>query len=101
MYANYATSSGLQIASAQISVNPGSLMGVDVQSPVSGKSILTIYDSESSSVAGKLVIALVEADAGMVGVNHEFFSPVVVNRGIYVVVSGTGTGCAYIIRFAL
>lgn len=80
---------------------PGSLMGVDVQCPTSGSNVLTIYDSASSNVAGKTVLCIVQADAGLVGINHEFFAPVGVNHGIYVAVSGIGTDYSYIVRFAL
>jgi hypothetical protein len=101
MYINYSTSSGLKTAAGQISAQPGSLMGFDAKSPTTGYNIFTIYDSEDSNVSGKLVIAIVESDAGMVAVNHEFFCPVNINRGIYVAVSGTGTDYSYIVRFAL
>lgn len=76
-------------------------MGIDVQCPSTGYNILTVYDSADSNTSGKLVIAIIEADAGMVGINHEFFAPVAVNRGIYVAVSGTGTDYSYIVRYAL
>lgn len=76
-------------------------MGVDVRCPDTGRTFLTVYDSENSDISGKLVLAELEADAGMVSINHEFFAPVAVNRGIYVDVSGTGVNYAYIVRFAL
>ncbi len=101
MYINYSTSSGLKTGPAQISTMAGSLMGVDVQCPSTGYNLITIYDSEDSSIAGKTVIAMVEADAGMVGINHEFFAPAAVNRGIYVSISGTGTDYSYIVRYSL
>lgn len=98
---NYSTSSGVKTAAAQITNQPGSLMGFDVQCPSTGYNILTVYDSEDSNTSGKLVLAIIEADAGMVGINHEFFAPTVVNRGIYVSVAGTGTDYSYIVRYAL
>ena len=101
MYINYSTPSGLKTANAQVSSMGGSLMGIDVQCPSSGKNLVTVYDSENSSTSGKLIICIVEADAGMVSINHEFFAPVAVNRGIYVSVSGTGTDYSYIVRYAL
>lgn len=101
MFINYSTSSGLKTTSTQISTQPGSLSGVDVRSPTSGVSYLTLYDSENSSTSGKLVLAVVEADAGMVSVNHEFFIPVAVNRGIYAELSGSGVDAQYIVRFSL
>lgn len=101
MYINYSSSSGLKTTSAQIVAIPGSLMGFDVMAASSGQNFFTIYDSEDSNVSGKTVLALIEADAGMVSINHEFFAPVGVNRGIYVAVSGTGTGYSYIVRFGV
>ncbi len=101
MYINYSTPSGLKTASAQISTMSGSLMGFDVQCPSSGYNIFTVYDSENSTTSGKTIIAVIEGDAGMVGINHEFFAPVAVNRGIYVSVSGTGTDYSYIVRYSL
>ena len=101
MYINYSTSSGLRSTSAQISSQPGSLMGIDAVSPSSGINYLTVYDSEDSNTTGKLVIAFVEVDAGMVSINHEFFAPVAVNRGIYIEMTGSGSGCSYIARYCL
>lgn len=101
MYVNYATSSGLKTAASQVSVNPGALMGIDVQCPSAGKNVLTIYDSANSSTSGKLVLSIIEADAGMVSINHEYFSPLTVNNGIYVSVSGTGTDYSYVVRYGI
>lgn len=101
MYINYSTPSGLKTTSAQISSRPGSLNGVDVQCPTTGYNIVTIYDSSTSDTSGKIVLAVVEADAGMVGINHEFFVPVAVNQGIYVSVTGTGTDYSYNVRYGL
>lgn len=101
MYINYSTPSGLKTASAQITTFPGSLSGIDVQCPDTGSVLLTAYDSADSNVSGKLVLAIVQADAGQIGINHEFFIPVVVNRGIYVAVSGSGTGYSYNVRYTL
>lgn len=98
---NYSTSSGLKTDSAQISVLCGSLRGLDVKAASAGSNLFTVYDSFNSSVSGKLVLAIIEADAGMVSVNHEFFSPLAVNNGIYVVVSGDGSDYSYIVRYAL
>lgn len=96
---NYSTPSGLKTASAQIIVGPGALSGLDGTAPTSSDVTVTLYDSEDSNVSGKLVLAIIELDAGMVSVNHEFFSPVAVNRGIYASVAGAGTGYSYNVRY--
>lgn len=75
MYINYSSSSGLKTTSAQITSYTGALMGFDVQCPSTGYNIFTIYDSFDSNTSGKRVLAVVEGDAGMVGINHEFFAP--------------------------
>jgi hypothetical protein len=76
-------------------------MGVDVTPPDSGVVILSIYDSNDSNISGKLILAIIHADAGMSGISHEFFAPVAVNRGIYVSVTGAGINYNYIIRYSL
>lgn len=97
MRINYSTSSGVKIASSQILVGSGALHGVDLSPPTTGQSTLTVYDSENSTILGKLVLAEVYVDAGLATVNHEYFNPVCVNRGIYTVFSGNGNN--YIIRY--
>lgn len=97
---NPSTPSGLKSGNQVVMPGPGSLHGIDVKAPTSGISYLTVYDSKEASSSGKLALAIVEADAGMVSINHEFFTPVVVNDGIYVEVTGDGVGCQYIVRFA-
>lgn len=101
MRINDSTPSGLKSGNQAILVNPGSLHGIDVIAPTAGKNYLTFYDSADSNVSGKIELAFVEADAGMVSINHEFFTPVVVNKGIYVVVTGSGSDCQYIVRYAI
>lgn len=101
MYINYATSSGQQTASAQITPLIGSLMGIDLTPPTTGYSVLTVYDSENSSISGKLILSELYCDAGTVGINHEYFVPVAVNRGIYCVLSGTGSGSHFYVRYAV
>lgn len=101
MRINDSTPSGLKSGNQAILTNPGALHGIDVIAPTSGTNFLTFYDSADSNVAGKIELAVVEADAGMVSINHEYFSPVIVNRGIYVVVTGSGSDCQYIVRYAI
>lgn len=100
MRINDSTSSGLKTGDQQVLPGPGSLHGIDVISAASGVNYITLYDSADSNTSGKLELAFVEADAGMVSINHEFFTPVVVNNGIYVKVTGSGSGAQYIVRFA-
>lgn len=101
MYINYSTSSGQQTVTAQVSTLPGSLAGVDLTPPTSGYSTLVIYDSENSSTSGKIILSEIFCDAGAVGVNHEYFAPVAVNRGLYCVLTSTGAGSHYYLRFAV
>lgn len=69
---------------------------MDLQPPASGQAILKIYDSENSTLTGKLVLAELYCDAGLSGLNHEFFAPVAVNRGIYAELTGTAS---YTVRY--
>ena len=94
-----ATSSGIKTASAQIMNGAGCLMGIDVQSPASGITLLTIYDSADSDITNKLVLAEVEMDAGFMSLTHEYMAPVVANNGIYVIM--TGPSLRYIVRYSL
>lgn len=100
MRLNDSTSSGLKSGNQQIIGMPGALHGIDVVAPSNGVNFITVYDSSDSNTTGKLEVAYVEADAGMVSINHEFFTPVVVNHGIYIKVTGSGVDCQYIVRFA-
>lgn len=95
----YSVPSGKKLAPAQVMTGPGALSGIDGIAPTSGVVVITLYDSDTSDITNKLVLAEVEVDAGMVSVNHEFNSPVNVNRGIYAAVSGSGSGYAYIVRY--
>ena len=94
---NYSTSSGRKTASAQISSLPGALCGIDVQAPASGQVTILIYDSENSDLTNKIIVAEAYMDAGLAGTSHEYFSPIVVNKGIYAVMSGTSS--SFIIRY--
>ena len=90
--------------SAQISINPGSLSGVDVTPPSEGCSVVKIYDSEDSSLSGKLVLAEFHVDAGHISLNHEYFSAVAVNRGIYAEVTNVSVGAStpsYVVRYGI
>lgn len=93
----YGTSSGKKSTDTQILLIGGTLLGIDVLPPTTGQAVLVIYDSENSTTAGKLILAECHVDAGMPTLNHEFFRPVVANRGIYCTL--TGTGAEYIIRY--
>lgn len=100
MRLNDSTPSGLKEGDQQILAMPGSLHGIDVVAPSNGVNFITVYDSADGTTAGKVEVAYIEADAGMVSINHEFFTPVVLNRGLYVKVTGSGTDCQYIVRYA-
>lgn len=92
------TSSGVKTASEAIYSGSSWFLGVDIKSPTTGTTILTVYDSEDSNTSGKTVISEVEVDAGLGSLNHEFVHPVYANKGIYVSFSGQTTN--YIVRFA-
>jgi hypothetical protein len=99
---NLASSSGQKTASGQISTFSGALMGVDLTPPTTGYSILVIYDSEDSNTSGKTILTEVLVDAGAVGVNHEYFIPVAVNRGLYCTLTSVGSADShYYVRFML
>lgn len=94
---NYTTTSDRKTASAQITVLPGALCGLDAQAPESGQATFYVYDSENASLSGKQIIAEIVVDAGFGGMQHEYFLPAAVNRGIYV--QATGAQTAYIVRY--
>lgn len=93
------TSSGEKSGSAQITTTESFLMGVDVQPPSVGQSVLKIYDSKNSDVVGKLVLAEIYLDAGLQGLNHVWVLPITANQGIYV--SASGTAVNYIVQYML
>ncbi len=99
----YSTSSGRKTESAQISVNPGALVGVDLTNPAAGQANLTLWDSENSTTSGKTVLAELQLDAGLQTITHEFSIPVTVNRGIYaeLTYAGGGSGSTFVVRFFL
>jgi len=97
---NDSTPSGLKTGDTLIFSGPGQVHGIDVVAPTSSVNYLTVYDSEDSSTSSKIEVAFVEADAGMVSINHEFFTPVTCNRGCYIKITGNGTDCRYIVRYA-
>lgn len=93
----YGTSSGKKTVDTQILGIGGTLLGVDVLPPTTGQAVLIVYDSENSTVTGKVILAECHVDAGQPSLNHEFVRPVIANRGIYCTL--TGTGAEYLIRF--
>lgn len=95
----YSTSSGQQTATAQLTTAPGSIAGIDLMPPNAGYAILTIYDSNSSSTSA-LIVTQLYVDAGTVGINHEYFAPVAINKGIFCTLVQTGgTGAQYFLRY--
>lgn len=91
-YRNYSTSSGVKTASSQISTNPGALIGIDATPPEDCNTVIKIWDSENSTTSGKTVLAEIHLDAGHLSINHEYFVPVAVNRGIYAELTTTASG---------
>ena len=65
---------------------------------------MKIYDSEDSDLTGKLVLAEFHVDAGHISLNHEYFSAVAVNRGIYAEVTNSetnGNTPTYVVRYGI
>lgn len=99
---SYSSASGRKTQSELITGFAGSLRGIDVIAPLSGYVTILIYDSNTSDVTNKTVVAEVRCDAGFQSCNHEFLVPVAVNSGIYAVMQESGgTGSSYIVRYAL
>lgn len=99
MYINYSTPSGVKTATAQILVGPGALHGIDVTPPTTGITTLVVYDSGDGSTAGKLVLSEMYVDAGLSTLNHEYFTPVAVQQGLYCVFTDGGSS-NYVVRFS-
>ena len=85
-----ATSSGLLAASATVSANIGRFWGLQVLTDGTNAATVTVYDSENSTISGrvelaKLIVAGADRHAEVI-----FNVGVVANRGIRVEISGTG-----------
>jgi hypothetical protein len=78
---NYAAIS----ATTQIKVSAGKLNGIFVSSASSTPTI-TVYDSFKSSNSDPVVLATFTPTGNT---NHNFYPGIYVNKGIYVVISGT------------
>jgi hypothetical protein len=91
MRASPSTSSGLKTSSAVIMSMPGTLMGLQLI-PGSDLATVTLYDNNAAAASGTVLAKMVldpTIDAG----SRELViaeSGVVCNRGIYMVISGTG-----------
>jgi hypothetical protein len=72
-------------ATAQIKREAGKLNGIFVSSASSTPTI-TVYDSFSSSASDPVVLATFTPTGNTM---HNFFQGLFVNKGIYVVISGT------------
>lgn len=72
-------------ATTQIKREAGKLNGIFVSS-ASGTPTITVYDSFSSSTSDPVVIATYTPTGNT---NHNFFPGLYVNKGIYIVISGT------------
>lgn len=78
---NYAAIS----ATTQIKVSAGKLNGIFVSSASSTPTI-TVYDSFKSSTSDPVVLATFTPTGNT---NHNFYPGIYVNKGIYIVISGT------------
>lgn len=104
MINSYGTSSGQQIATGQISVMRGALLGIDLTPPSSGSTILLVYDSENSDLTNKKILTEIVVDAGYLGLNHEYMVPLGVDRGLYCLLtysSGSASDSHYYVRYLI
>ena len=72
-------------ATAQIKRDAGKLNGIFVSSASSTPTI-TVYDSSTSSASDPVILATFTPTGNTM---HNFFQGLFVNKGIYVVISGT------------
>jgi hypothetical protein len=72
-------------ATAQIKASAGKLNGIFVSSASSTPTI-TVYDSSASNTGDPVVLATFTPTGNTM---HNFFQGLYVNKGIYVVISGT------------
>lgn len=72
-------------ATAQIKRDAGKLNGIFVSSASSTPTI-TVYDSSTSSASDPVVLATFTPTGNTM---HNFFQGLYVNKGIYIVISGT------------
>lgn len=100
MIGSYSTPSGLKTGTLQITQSAGSIQGIDLMPPDSGYATLTVYDTNSGDTSALIVTELV-VDAGTIGINHEYFAPVAINRGIYcvLIMVPDSQNAKYIIRY--
>lgn len=96
---NQANSSGLLTASAQVSTLAGRIYGLQVTGDATNAGLAIVYDSENSTVSGKTVLCKVRVTAGAPSNEIVFNEGVILNRGIYVAL--TGTGCEAIAYYSL
>lgn len=93
------TSSGLKIADAQISTLRSMLHTLIVNPTSAGVGTVTVYDSENSSVSGKLELMKIVINSTDQSNTAHLTEPVNANRGIYIV--ATGTDISYIAHYTL
>lgn len=95
-----ASTSDVQTADAQITLMPGLLHGVALLGDGTNACNVKVYDSENNSLGGKKLLATLSLPAaGTTDISQIFNFAVVVNRGIYCDV--TGTGASYFIYYTL
>ncbi len=95
MFRGASTSSGLQTANVLVTANPAKLTSV-VLNPAAAASTLIVYDNNTAAASGT-VLAKVVVPASAASVSVVFDSPVVANRGLYCVV--TGTAADYVVTY--
>lgn len=102
---SYVVSQDIQLASAQISTQPGGLAGIDIVPPDRGYVIVNVYDSENSDVTGKKLVAAFMCSAGIHSINHNYLHLVNISRGIYVQLTASTVPVAanhyYLVRYAI
>lgn len=97
------TSSGEKSADAQVTSRASFLHGFELNPPNAGFTTIKIYDSENSTLTGKLLIATATCSTGMNSIYLIFPSPKVANRGIYADITSTpgSSSTTYNVAFSL
>lgn len=101
MMIQYSTPSGRLATTTQVTIAPGAIQGIDLMPPNAGYAVLTVYDTSVGDLSS-LIVTQLYVDAGTQGLNHEYFSPVAINRGIYCTLTMTpdNTGASFYVRYA-
>lgn len=92
--------SGEKSTSTQISTKPGILLAVDLLPPDAGIAILKLYDSNSGSVADKVIFEAAAA-AGESSANHVLTAGRFVTKGIYAGLTDATATCRFNIGYSV